>query len=102
MHVGPMSGELDGWTQQMRTIAESSCLRISLISHSQPSMKVLTLSPPIFNTVYALEGTPLWRWTFARISRASHHTAKPGGIASIDLQTILQYLTLCVTTVMRP
>ena len=48
MHVGPMSGELDGWTQQMRTIAESSFLRISLISHSQPSMKVLTLSPPIF------------------------------------------------------
>ena len=44
----PLSGELDGWTQQMRTIAESSCLRISLISHSQPSMKVLTLSPPIF------------------------------------------------------
>ena len=55
-----------------------------------------------FNTVYALEGTPLWRWTFERISRASRHTAKPGGIASIDLQTILQYLTLCVTTVMRP
>ena len=55
MHAGPMSGavplsgELDGWTQQMRTIAESSCLRISLISHSQPSMKVLTLLPPIFN-----------------------------------------------------
>ena len=35
--------ELDGWIQQMRAIAESSCLRISLISHSQASMKVLTL-----------------------------------------------------------
>eukprot|EP01048_Picozoa_sp_COSAG05_P029725 COSAG05_NODE_9936_length_592_cov_3.073022_1_plen_40_part_01 len=32
----------------MRTIAESSCLRISLISHSQPGMEVLTLLPPIF------------------------------------------------------
>ena len=42
-HAGPMSGELDGWIQQMRAIAESSCLRISLISHSQPSMKVLTI-----------------------------------------------------------
>ena len=47
----PLSGELDGWTQQMRTIAESSCLRISLISHSLAGMKVRTLLvlPPIFN-----------------------------------------------------
>ena len=30
-HAGPMSGENDGWIQQMRTIAEFSCLRLSLI-----------------------------------------------------------------------
>ena len=31
-----------------------------------------------------------------------HHTPGPGGIASTGPQTVLQYLTLFVTTVMRP
>ena len=35
-------------------------------------------------------------------NRLPHHTPGPGGIASIDPQTVLQYLTLCVTTIMRP
>ena len=34
--------------------------------------------------------------------KSSHHTPGPGGIASLDPQTVLQYLTLCVTTIMRP
>ena len=49
-----MSGELDGWIQQMRAIAESSCLRISLISHSLAGMEVLTLSPPIFKVLHVV------------------------------------------------
>eukprot|EP01048_Picozoa_sp_COSAG05_P022734 COSAG05_NODE_4660_length_1420_cov_1.862983_2_plen_69_part_00 len=38
-------------------------------------------------------------------NRLPHHTPGPGGIASLDPQTALQYLTvliLCVTTIMRP
>ena len=35
-------------------------------------------------------------------NRLPHHTPGPGGIASLDPQTVLQYLTLCVTTIMRP
>ena len=34
--------------------------------------------------------------------KPSHHAPGPGGIASLDPQTVLQYLTLCVTTIMRP
>ena len=35
-------------------------------------------------------------------NRLPHHTPGPGGIASLDPQTVLQYLALCVTTIMRP
>ena len=35
-------------------------------------------------------------------NRLPHHTPEPGGMASLDPQTVLQYLTLCVTTIMRP
>ena len=55
------------------------------------------------NTVSTLEWTPLWRWTFGTIfNRLLHHTPGPDGIASLDPQTVLQYLTLCVATIMRP
>ena len=37
-----------------------------------------------------------------QFNRLPHRTPGPGGIASIDPQTVLQYLTLCVTTIMRP
>ena len=36
------------------------------------------------------------------VNRLPHHTPGPSGIASLDPQTVLQYLTLCVTTIMRP
>ena len=38
----------------------------------------------------------------SEFNRLPHHTPGPGGIASMDPQTVLQYLTLCVTTIMRP
>ena len=38
----------------------------------------------------------------SEFNRLPHHTPGPGGIASIGPQTVLQYLTLCVTTIMRP
>ena len=47
-------------------------------------------------------GRPYGDGLLREFNRLPHHTPGPGGIASLDPQTVLQYLTLCVTTIMRP
>ena len=62
--------------------------------------RILRLFYFFLNHVHNREfwGDGLWEL----IAKLSHHTPGPGGIASLDPQTVFQCLTLCATTIMRP
>ncbi len=72
----------------------------------RPSDRYVSVQKLTFNLLHGVRllknGRPYGDGLLGEFNRLPHRTPGPGGIASLDPQTALQYLTLCVTTIMRP